>query len=578
MASVAVPIPQFKDMFNTPGLPVEISGGEQRGHIAFTPENYNCKYAWIKGAVFFEQVDFENVNLGIGIKFQNCHFLKGISFKNCRAEGYEREFNSDSGSVYFDQCEIALLNLPVVNFFERGFKVFNKSKITNLNIDDLQIPNGSLRIDESSVEERFRFSNVVVGKNGEIALVKSNIKSSIRCENLIAGSIGFLNSTVDGDVYLWSGSTSSLVFNNGKFNDDFVVKGLKSEQTSIISAEFSKEFSIDFDDNDNEVKGYHRNVFLLGNKFGQLLDVNGNSEQVIEKLTISNNRSQEGTIQFTACSVKEALLSGDLKNGNIRFDTCDFEKLQFSGLTNSATISLAACSAIEEADSLFEVENSNLGKFELLNSSLESFSKVRITDSILIELIPVGVDWFEDSNLEVSFDNTDHKERREIYRQLKQVYDKQGDRIQALEFQALELVAFRKEIKENKGWFDKDRWILRFSKTNDFGLNWMSPIYWVVGLTVLVFFPLIVACASPELSPWPSWHPSDWVITFKVLWKHIDVLPQLFNPARWTFRLFPDVEQRDLGFGTHFWDGLQRIVLAFFIVQIVSAFRKYVKN
>lgn len=575
---MATVVPKFSEMFNTAGLPVEISGGEQRERIEFTPENYNCKYAFIKHAIFFEQVDFEKVNLGIGIKFQNCQFLKGISFKNCRAEGYEREFNSDSGSVYFDQCEIALLNLPVVNYFERGLKLFNKSKVTNLNIDDLQIPNGSLRIDESTIEERFRFSNIVVGKNGEIAIVKTVVKSSIRYENLIAGGIGFLNSTVEGDVYLWSGSTSSLIFSNGKFSDDFIVKGLKSEETSIIGAEFSKELSIDFDDTDNEVLGYHRNVFLLGNKFGQLLDVNGNSDQVIEKLTISSNRSQEGTIQFTACSVKEALVSGDLKNGNIRFDTCNFEKLQFSGLTNSATISLAACSAIEEVESLFEVENSNLGKFELLNSSLESFSKVRITDSILIELVPVGVDWFEDSNLEVSFDNTDHKERREIYRQLKQVCDKQGDRIQALEFQALELVAFRKEIKEDKGWFDKDRWILRFSKTNDFGLNWLKPIYWVLGLTVFVFFPIIVACASPEINPWPATSLRDLEVTRDVFWKHIDVLPQLFNPARWTFRLFPDVEQRDLGFGTHFWDGLQRIVLAFFIVQVVAAFRKYVRN
>jgi hypothetical protein len=567
---------RFIDKFNTPDLPVEISGGNHRERIDFTPENYNCKYAWIKGAVFFEQVDFEGVNLGIGIKFQNCRFLKGISFKNCSAKGFEREFNSDSGSVYFDKCEIALLNLPVVNYFERGLKIFNKSKVANLNIDYLQIPNGSLRIDESTIEESFKFSNIVVGKNGEIAIVKTDVKSSIRYQNLTTGGIGFLNSTVEGDVYLSSGITNSLVFNNGKFNNDFVIKGLKSEQTSIIGAEFSKELSIDFDDNDNEVQGHHQNIFLLGNKFGQLLDVNGTSDKVIENLTISSNRGQEGTIQFTACSFKETLVSGDLKNGNIRFDTCDFEKLQFSGLTNSATISLAACSAKDNIETVLEIDNSNLGKFELLNTSFESFSKVRITDSILIELVPVGVDWFEDSNLEVSLDNTDHKERREIYRQLKQVCDKQGDRIQALEFQALELRAFRKEIRDTKGWWDKDRWILRLSVTNDFGLHWSKPLILVLILTIFLFYPLMALSYSNHIqfAPATSWH--DVKITTRVLCDQLEMCPQLFNPARHTYKLFPDGAL--IGFWVYFWDGLQRIVLAFFIVQIVSAFRKYVKN
>lgn len=575
---MAVEFPRFIDNFNTPGQAVEIVSGNCNEHIEFTPENYNCKYAWIKNIVFFDHIDFENVNLGIGIKFQNCKFLKGISFKNCRAEGYEREFNSDSGSVYFDNCEIELFNLPVVNYFEKGLKIFNKSKVANLNINNLQIPNGSLRIDESTIEGSLKLSNIVVAKNGEVVIVETNIKSSLLYENLTTGVIGFLNSTVEGDISLLSGSTSSLVFSNGKFADNVVVRGIKSEHTSIIGAEFNKEVFIGFDNDDNEGPGYHRNIFLLNNKFVQILEVNGNITEVIGNLNISNSRSQEGVIQFTTCSFKEAVISGDLKNGNVRFDTCDFETLYFSGLSNTSTISLASCSAKEGVESLLEIDNSNLGKFELLNTSLDSFSKVIITDSILIDLVPVGVDWFEDSRLEVSFDNTNHKERREIYRQLKQVCDKQGDRIQALEFQALELMAFRKEIKENKGWLDKDRWILRFSKTNAFGLNWLWPIYWVVGLTTLVFFPLIVACAAPELNPWPATSPHDLKVTFNVLWKHIDVLPQLFNPTRWTVRLFPDVDQRHLGFGTHFWDGLQRIVLAFFIVQIVAAFRKYVRN
>lgn len=56
--------------------------------------------------------------------------------------------------------------------------------------------------------------------------------------------------------------------------------------------------------------------------------------------------------------------------------------------------------------------------------------------------------------------------------------------------------------------------------------------------------------------------------------KYGSVWPSLFNPARRMNDLFPGVE---VSFALGFWDGLHRIFLAFFIFQIVSAFRKFVK-
>lgn len=601
---MAKAIPHFKDMFNTPGVPVEVSGGEQRDLIHFTNQNYNCKYSLIKGGVFFDDVVFENVHLGIGLKFQNCKFFKKIEFKNCRAEGYEREFNADSVSVYFEQCEIDFINLPVINHFDRGIRIFNNTKIANLNIEDLQIPNGSLRIDESTVETHLRFSNIVAKKSGEIAIAKSTVKCSIRYENLIAGALGFLNSTIDGDVYVWAGKTNSLVFNNGNFVEDFTIVGVQSDQTSIIGADFGKLLTIGLDDITNKSFGFHKNIFIAGCKFGVALELTGPSEtdgengeqgRGIEQLTIACNRSQDGTIQLSQCQITETIIKGNLKNGNIRFDSCEFHAFHISDFTNSATISLVSCKAIKGPESLFEIENSNVGKLELLNCSLRSFNKVRLADSLIIDIVTMGVDWFDDKELIVATSTNDYKGKREVYRQLKQVCEKQGDRIQALEFQSLELSSFRMglRLKEkwrdeltilrnqdrtSKLWYDQDRWILRFSTTNDFGLHWFKPVWWVLGLTVLIFFPLIVAAASPKLDVLPAKCWNDVGLSFRVFWDHIDVLPQLFNPARVTTRMFSDIPENKLGFATHAWDGLQRIVLAFFIVQVVAAFRKYVRN
>src|SRR5690606_5548560 len=139
------------------------------------------------------------------------------------------------------------LTLPTINHFDRGLKVFNKTRVSNLDIQDLQIPNGSLRIDESTIEKHFKFSNIVVKKSGDIAVAKSTVDCSVRYENLVAGGISFLNSIINGDVYVWSGKTSSFVFNNGKFSEDFNIVGIQSEQTSIIGADFTKLLTINFD-------------------------------------------------------------------------------------------------------------------------------------------------------------------------------------------------------------------------------------------------------------------------------------------------------------------------------------------
>jgi hypothetical protein len=167
-----------------------------------------------------------------------------------------------------------------------------------------------------------------------------------------------------------------------------------------------------------------------------------------------------------------------------------------------------------------------------------------------------------------------YQNKREVYRQLKQLTDKQGDRIQSLDFQAEEFKAYKKLLQQTKSWWHKDRWILRLSQTNNFGLNWSKPFWWILGLTI-VFYPLMVIEASPKLDWIPATSYKDVKNTCDELIKYLNIIPQLFNPTRSLDKLFPKIE--NLSFCVHLLDILQRLALAFFSVQIVSAFRKYVK-
>jgi hypothetical protein len=112
------------------------------------------------------------------------------------------------------------------------------------------------------------------------------------------------------------------------------------------------------------------------------------------------------------------------------------------------------------------------------------------------------------------------------------------------------------------------------SQTNNFGLSWKKPLGQILIITVL-FYPFVVVSGSDKLVWCPATSFSQVTYTFIVLWSEMRVFWQMFNPARLTFRMFPDVES--LHASVHFFDNFHRIILAFYIFQIISAFRKYIK-
>jgi hypothetical protein len=151
--------------------------------------------------------------------------------------------------------------------------------------------------------------------------------------------------------------------------------------------------------------------------------------------------------------------------------------------------------------------------------------------------------------------------------------DRQGDRIQALVFQAEELQAFEKEIEQTMHWWSADRWILRLSKTNRFGLDWSIALGWMLIWTLIFFVPMAII-ASPELGWTPARNFVEFLTSIEtIFWYRLPILVQLFNPAH------NPIAYVEKGISPLYFllDGIHRIGAAFLIVQIISAFRKYIK-
>ena len=140
------------------------------------------------------------------------------------------------------------------------------------------------------------------------------------------------------------------------------------------------------------------------------------------------------------------------------------------------------------------------------------------------------------------------------------------------------MAEFKRDSFSNVSWwkriFSIDRFILWVGQTNSFGQNWFKPAILAIVFTV-VFYTMFIVGLSERLSFTINLSPESVLVTIDEFIKHSYALPQLLNPAHNLKKVFSDYSQ--IGFIVHFWDSILRIVLAFFIFQIVSAFRKYMK-
>jgi hypothetical protein len=247
------------------------------------------------------------------------------------------------------------------------------------------------------------------------------------------------------------------------------------------------------------------------------------------------------------------------------------------------------------------ITNSYLGNTQFLSTDLKSFDSINIKNSDVTQISASCVKWFDKENIEknsnqvklnwnkkftfwlqslvCNVDESDlmlneYRLRREVYRQLKFATEKNGDRIQSLIFKEYEMDSYRKELRLSRKVIDNDRFITWSNLSNNHGQNWVKPVVFSVIFT-FVFYVILIVAQSNKLYFSPARNFIDFKITYSELRENLRVFPQLFNPTRAVDKLFPSANY--ISGYVYTIDYLQRLVLAYFIYQTISAFRKFSK-
>lgn len=292
---------------------------------------------------------------------------------------------------------------------------------------------------------------------------------------------------------------------------------------------------------------------------------------IINEMSINCNREQKGDIIFSSICINEFHII-DINYSAIYLNRCYLSEIYFNDFINTNFIIFNNCNTIENCtDTKLSITNSTLGATHFVGFDFDSYNSIFIKNSSIHEISTTNVKWFNRNKLnnDESEKNIEYyKNHKEIYRQLKLSMENQKNKIQSLEFRKEELKAHRMILKKQPASFN-EYFIFELSYfTNDFGQNWIRPLFFIFCITLLFYIVLIFMVSD-----------NYYILTFfSNLCKMLYVFLKLFNPVRDIDKIFNTNHinyANNINNCIYILDFLHKIVLSFFIFQIIKAFRKY---
>lgn len=582
---------------------------------------YKAKYGIFKNVIFDSLVYFNDCDLNIGILFDNCTFTKGIQLTNIKANGVDLKLNPFSESLLFKNClfHFEVLFEGLNSNIERSIVFDTCTFFDGLNIQALNIKLGSISIKNCTIDGKLDLFEINAKQD---LILSNNINNALtRIEGLKCSTLAIVENNIFSK-YLhirYSILQFALIFNNGVFKEEINIVQLTSlfEGLTIFGSIFEKSVTINFDtdlvNSDKDISKY----YLNSAKFNNGIYVNGNNNkssdfQIVDEITIIISAELKGNIVFSNLEVGQLYLSGYNTSANLTFERLFINQIRVESLINTSGLIFSDIKGSlkkwydkeelqREKENSIYIKNSNLGKTQFYQFDFTTFKNVSLFNNIFTEISTSLVNWFTHSQLEGSIEESVYKtfkkhkkkkdefsknhrrvliqvykSRQEIYRQLKYASQKQGDIPQSLAFQRHEMDYLRKitNVTKPRNW--NEYFILFTNQSNDFGQDWIKASKWLLIFTFLSYVPLAILTSENLNSEHFACNFNDVILNLKVIfYSNIRNWLILLNPTHRITDL--DEKLNEHSSWIYFWDILSRIIVSYFIYQIISSFRKFNK-
>ena len=548
------------------------------------------------------------------IKFINCYFLEGAHFTmpsdmrlmliDCDAKSFinisSQENDSSSSEITISECRFEYLSIS--DIYLDILRILY-SKIVELKIGNIDIQSGVFSIFNVEVKEDATLYEI---RNIEkIYIDNTSIDGAFDIKNLRNGSLSLIKTTVGEEFDISNSELLNITFDRFIAQGSALVSNSKIDVYDLESCKFEKLFHVDYDfSNESNPVHFIEKVSILSCSFDGGFYFNDDSESneflIINRLEINSTSSSSGDVTFYQVETNHCHFSGYNKNSAYIFKWCKLStQFFFYQFINDGKIVFIGDSWTKTTN-LFFIE-SYLGKAMFIGVNFEIVPQINFYDTDISQISFTSTKWMDERGTlqfskKVEFKKDDnlsefphvqerqieesenaqifYTNRKELFRQLKSASERQNDRINALEFLRLEMMAYRKYLHESKNALLMDKFILAMEWTNDYGMNWVKPVLFAIGFTFLLGIPITFGL-NPDLLPIQFWLDCNCHF-YEFTSSYIRNLPQLLNPIHSLDKMTSNPETIP---SFVIWiDYLQRLIVAFFIVQTISAFRKYIKK
>lgn len=447
--------------------------------------------------------------LTLPIDLMHCEFHQRFSIKDVKS-------NQD---LVLHQC--TFLQHRRNNLKEEGEFIIRSSQFKNIEIEHIES-----KLDGKTVPLRKINLQDVTAEQVRISLVQVD-------EILINSQEGTIKKLVI------EGSSISKLIIRGNHFEEIELSMIKSNGQIIIDAQISK-------------------LTLVGNPLALFEESAPRNFIGSVSLTLYNQVTK-GKFYFRDADINHLYIYG-VNNNSLLLKDCQINKIFLEAFTNTGELSFHNIEKI----STLSIVDSSLGKAEFLSVDLFKPYQVKVLSSNLLDIVLINTVF--PGALEAK-NKSDYTGIREAFRQLKLASAKQGNRIQELNYEALEMDAYTKESTAIKTKWDR---IILFTNkwSNNHGRDPGRALLGLVASTTFCY-SLIKLCQGSIF---------NLEYTANTLAEYLNFA---LNPLHDYDRLF-NLTKSNLP--QLIWDGiarlldtLSRLVSGYLIFQFLRAFRKFVK-
>lgn len=551
---------------NHSGKIIEFKNGDFGDVENFERATYTATEMKFIDCKFHSRLIISEKFLQNGITFFNCEFLDGLSLNNIsssedRPECAIKIIGSKSfGDVIISECKVEYIDIQLkVN--TAALRCINSEAKTELRLIEIQaqrlvitkVKSVAININQLECKSTFLYNNAYTHlhiEDSNLRFLKSSRFNS--ASQLAQYTISFR------DCILYNFNLP-LIPENEKVTLSFEYNTFKKE-CSILTPDLIPASRNGINKEPTYI------LYLNYNNSEHPIAIGNLNEQIQNFIFIKSRRNNVCSYEISNLSVEKLSLNGDSTNTHITLDRINIktqmEFSKFTGGEGSKFSNLIPCSS--KTDLLFQ--NSTFIKSAFSDFNFNKFKVIKIRSSQFRAAIFDNVTWFDINDIKF-LNSSDElsvvRERRILYRQLKQSCEKNDDKQDALKFHSLEEKYHLQELRKSKGndWVEKVRLYLK--STNSFGHSWLKPIGCLLMLALFSAI-LLLGFSAPNFSTfWTN------------LRKTLLIAVQLINPTHSLNEIITSSQNAvKLSAYIYMIDIINRILTTFLVFQTITAFRR----